>query len=129
MTAAVPSDVVVEEETEVLIVGAGPVGLMLANLLGLYGRRAILVESLPALIDYPRAVGMDDESLRLIQTVGLSDRILPLTGPSHIMRLVNARGRVLLYNDPQVHPFGWPRKRCSAMTRPSTRSPRNSRRW
>ncbi len=99
-----------DEETEVLIVGAGPVGLMLANLLGLYGRRALVVEALPTLIDYPRAVGMDDESLRLIQTVGLSDRIIPLTGPSHIMRLVNARGKVLLYNDPQVHPFGWPRK-------------------
>ena len=110
MTADVDLTGRVVEDTEVLIVGAGPAGLMLANLLGIYGRRALVVEALPSLIDYPRAVGMDDESLRLVQTVGLSRQILPLTGPSHIMRLVNARGKVLLYNDPRVHPFGWPRK-------------------
>lgn len=97
-------------ETEVLVVGAGPVGLMLANLLGVYGRSAIVLETLDDLIDYPRAVGLDDEAFRLVQTVGLAERIEPLTGPAHIMRLVNARGDVILYNDPQVHDFGWPRK-------------------
>ena len=97
-------------ETEVLIIGAGPVGLMLANLLGIYGRRAIVLETLDDLIDYPRAVGLDDEAFRLIQTVGLAEQIEPLTGPAHIMRLVNAKGEVLLYNDPLVHDFGWPRK-------------------
>lgn len=98
------------EETEVVVVGAGPVGLMLANLLGLYGRRCVVLETLDELIDYPRAVGLDDEAFRLIQTVGLADAIEPLTGPMHIMRLVNARGDVILYNDPQQADFGWPRK-------------------
>ncbi|MGD9956658.1 MAG: bifunctional 3-(3-hydroxy-phenyl)propionate/3-hydroxycinnamic acid hydroxylase [Candidatus Nanopelagicales bacterium] len=98
------------EETEVVIVGAGPVGLMLANLLGVYGRRAVVLETLDSLIDYPRAVGLDDEAFRLIQTVGLAERIEPLTGPMHIMRLVDARGRVILHNDPQRADFGWPRK-------------------
>jgi len=98
------------EETEVLVIGAGPVGLMLANLLGVYGRSAIVLETLDELIDYPRAVGLDDEAFRLIQTVGLAEQIEPLTGPAHIMRLVDARGNVILHNDPQVHDFGWPRK-------------------
>lgn len=97
-------------DTEVVIVGAGPVGLMLANLLGLYGRRAVLLEARDDLIDYPRAVGLDDEAFRLIQTVGLADAVEPLTGPAHIMRLVSASGQVILHNDPQIHPFGWPRK-------------------
>lgn len=106
-SADVHDDIV---ETEVVIVGAGPVGLMLANLLGLYGRRAVLLEGRDELIDYPRAVGLDDEAFRLIQTVGLAEAIEPLTGPAHIMRLVAASGQVILHNDPQVHPFGWPRK-------------------
>ena len=97
-------------QTEILILGAGPVGLMLANLLGLYGRQVIVLETLDELIDYPRAVGLDDEAFRLIQTVGLADQIAPLTGPSHIMRLVDERGNTILYNDPQIHPFGWSRK-------------------
>ena len=66
-------------ETDVLVVGAGPVGLMLANLLGMYGQDVTLVEQLPELIDYPRGVGIDDESLRSVQTVGLTETVLPHT--------------------------------------------------
>lgn len=96
--------------TEVLIAGAGPVGLALANLLGRYGRQATVVESRDTLIDYPRGVGLDDESFRSIQTMGLVDEVTPYTVPHHVMRLVNGRGEVILTNDPQGEPFGWPRK-------------------
>jgi 3-(3-hydroxy-phenyl)propionate hydroxylase len=51
-------------DTDVLIVGAGPVGLTLANLLGGYGVRTVLADAGEKLIDYPRGVGLDDESLR-----------------------------------------------------------------
>ncbi|MCQ9165439.1 MULTISPECIES: bifunctional 3-(3-hydroxy-phenyl)propionate/3-hydroxycinnamic acid hydroxylase [unclassified Arthrobacter] len=97
-------------DTEVLIVGAGPAGLMLANLLGLYGHEATLLEQLPELIDYPRGVGIDDESLRSVQTTGLSDTVLPHTTAQHIMRLVNGRGKVIMTNEPKADEFGWPRK-------------------
>ncbi|MDO5500399.1 MAG: FAD-dependent monooxygenase, partial [Propionibacteriaceae bacterium] len=96
--------------TEVLIAGAGPVGLALANLLGQYGRNVVLIESRSELIDYPRGVGMDDESFRSIQTMGLVDEVTPFTVPHHIMRLVNGHGEVILTNDPKGEPFGWPRK-------------------
>ncbi|MGH3583324.1 MAG: FAD-dependent monooxygenase, partial [Mycobacterium sp.] len=52
------------EQVDVLIVGAGPVGLTLANILGLQGVRTLIVEDRDTLIDYPRGVGLDDESLR-----------------------------------------------------------------
>ena len=97
-------------ETEVLLVGAGPVGLMLANLLGLYGQDVTLVEQLPELIDYPRGVGIDDESLRSVQTIGLTETVLPHTTAQHIMRLVNGRGKVIMTNEPKADEFGWPRK-------------------
>lgn len=96
--------------TEVLIAGAGPVGLALANLLGGYGRQATVVEARPTLVDYPRGVGLDDESMRSLQTMGLAEAVQPYTVPHHVMRLVNGKGEVILTNDPKGEPFGWPRK-------------------
>lgn len=100
----------VPEDSDVLIIGAGPAGLMLANILGMYGHRVTVLEALDTLIDYPRGVGLDDESLRTIQTVGLVDSVLPHTTPQHIMRLVNGAGKVILVNNPQGDEFGWGRK-------------------
>ncbi|WP_431710273.1 bifunctional 3-(3-hydroxy-phenyl)propionate/3-hydroxycinnamic acid hydroxylase [Glutamicibacter uratoxydans] len=96
--------------SEVIIVGAGPTGLMLANILGKYGRSVTVLEARETLIDYPRGVGLDDESLRTIQTVGLVDEVRPHTTPQHIMRLVNGRGKTILVNNPQTDEFGWERK-------------------
>jgi 3-(3-hydroxy-phenyl)propionate hydroxylase len=96
--------------TDVLIVGAGPVGLMLANYLGLHGVRTTVVEQRETLIDYPRGVGIDDESLRAFQAIGLIDRILPHTTPNQVMRFVNGKGRVLAEIAPTDQMFGWPRR-------------------
>jgi len=59
----------------VLIVGAGPTGLTLANLLGRYGVEAILVEQHRTTVQEPRAVSIDDESLRTMQAAGLIDEV------------------------------------------------------
>lgn len=103
-------DPTTDTEAEVLVVGAGPAGLMLANILGMYGRKVTVLEARDTLIDYPRGVGLDDESFRTIQTVGLVDAVRPHTNPQHIMRLVNGAGKVILVNNPQTDEFGWDRK-------------------
>ena len=95
---------------DVLIVGAGPVGLTLANMLGQRGVSVTVVEERKTLIDYPRGVGLDDESLRTFQTIGLTDRILPHTVPNQIMRFLNHRRRVIAEVAPATTPFGWPRR-------------------
>lgn len=97
-------------DTDVVIGGAGPTGLMLANLLGLRGGSAIVLESREALIDYPRAVGLDDEGLRTVQTAGLLDSVLPHTTPAHAMRMVSGRGRVMAEMRPTTDEFGWSRR-------------------
>lgn len=97
-------------ESEVIIVGAGPTGLMLANILGMYGHSVTVLEARDELINYPRGVGLDDESFRTIQTVGLVEQVKPHTTPQHIMRLVNGKGKTILINDPQIREFGWVRK-------------------
>lgn len=104
------SESLTDQSAEVTIVGAGPTGLMLANILGMYGRTVHVLEVRPDLIDYPRGVGLDDESFRTVQTVGLVDAVRPHTNPQHIMRLVNGRGKTLLINNPQTQVFGWDRK-------------------
>lgn len=95
---------------DVTVVGAGPTGLTLANLLGMFGVRTLLVEAGETLIDYPRGVGMDDETLRTFQQVGLVERIRRHTTPHQIMRFVNGRKRLLAEIDPRTDEFGWPRR-------------------
>lgn len=98
------------QRTQVLIVGAGPVGLTLANTLGGQGVRTLLIEALPKLIDYPRAIGIDDEALRTMQGIGLADRIVPHTTPMHWMRFLTASGRCWASIEPRTDEFGWPRR-------------------
>ena len=62
---------------EVIIIGAGPVGLTLANLLGVYGVSAIVLERDQEYPNSPRAVGLDDESLRIWQQCGLLKELEP----------------------------------------------------
>ncbi|MDT5009502.1 MAG: 3-(3-hydroxy-phenyl)propionate hydroxylase [Mycobacterium sp.] len=97
-------------EAEVVVVGAGPVGLTLANILGLQGVRTLVVEERDTLIDYPRGVGLDDEALRTFQTIGLVDRVLPHTVPNQILRFFDARRRLLAEMAPPDARFGWPRR-------------------
>jgi 3-(3-hydroxy-phenyl)propionate hydroxylase len=97
-------------DTDVVIIGAGPVGLTLANLIGVRGHRAVVLEARHELIDYPRGVGLDDEAIRTLRTAGLWEQIRPYTVPHHVVRLVNGEGRVLATNDPKSQEFGFPRK-------------------
>ena len=98
------------EIVDVLIVGAGPVGLTLANVLGLQGVTTLLVEERDSLIDYPRGVGLDDESLRTFQSIGLVDAVLPHTVPNQILRFFDANRRLLVEMAPPDARFGWPKR-------------------
>ncbi len=60
---------------DIAIVGAGPIGLMLANLLGADGANVVLVERNDGLVGLPRAIAYDPETLRLFATVGLFDAL------------------------------------------------------
>ena len=105
-----PTPSTLELTTDVAIVGAGPVGLMIANYLGQCGVNVTLVEKLDTLIDYPRAIGLDDESLRTFQAVGLADEVLPHTTPWHAMRFLTPKGRCFADIQPKTDEFGWSRR-------------------
>ena len=98
------------EQVDVVIVGAGPSGLTLANILGLQGVRTVIVEERDTLIDYPRGVGLDDEALRTFQSIGLVGRVLPHTVPNQILRFFDAKRRLLAEMAPPDARFGWPKR-------------------
>src|SRR5262249_46708735 len=61
------------EETDVLVVGYGPVGAALAALLGRYGVRTTVVDKAPDILMAPRAIALDNEALRILQMAGLAE--------------------------------------------------------
>ena len=97
-------------DVDVIVVGAGPVGLTLANVLGLQGVRTLVAEERDALIDYPRGVGLDDEALRTFQGIGLVETVLPHTVPNQILRFFDGRRRLLAEMAPPDARFGWPKR-------------------
>lgn len=98
------------DRVDVLIVGAGPVGLTLANILGQQGVVTRVVDERDSLIDYPRGVGLDDEALRTFQSIGLVERILPHTVPNQILRFFDGNRRLLAEMAPPDARFGWPKR-------------------
>ncbi|GGE96494.1 bifunctional 3-(3-hydroxy-phenyl)propionate/3-hydroxycinnamic acid hydroxylase [Sphingomonas prati] len=94
----------------VIVVGGGPTGLALANLLSRYGTRALLIERNATTVQEPRAVSIDDESLRTMQSAGVIERILPGIVPGYGSEYRSPRGRKFLHVRPDARPYGYPRR-------------------
>ena len=94
---------------DVVIVGRGPVGATLANLLGLCGVRTLVLEREARAYHLPRAVHYDDECMRVFQTIGLAEDILPHVILSPGMRFVDAEGHLILDwpRSQELTPMGW----------------------
>ena len=60
----------------VVVVGAGPVGLAVANLLAQDGIEVVVVERNASTVDHPRAIVLDDEGARTLQAFGAADSFL-----------------------------------------------------
>ena len=60
-------------DADVVIVGYGPVGQALAALLGRAGHRVLVFERFAEIYGLPRAVHLDHEIMRLLQSLGLAD--------------------------------------------------------
>jgi 3-(3-hydroxy-phenyl)propionate hydroxylase len=94
-------------DVEVAVVGAGPVGLMLANLLGIAGVQVAVLEANEGLLGLPRAIAYDAETLRLFSQIGLLEEIRPGLIQNPQVRHLNARGRVLMQAAlPACGPYG-----------------------
>ncbi len=94
----------------VVIAGGGPTGLTLANLLGVYGVECLLLERNAATVHEPRAVSIDDESLRTMQAAGLVDEVMSQTVAGYGSHYYSSAGRCFAKVQPTEQPFGFPRR-------------------
>lgn len=71
-------------EVDVLIVGYGPVGATIANLLGRYGLRTLAIDKAPDIHLAPRAIALDNDALRILQLAGLEEGAFPTIAIPHV---------------------------------------------
>ena len=98
-----------EDVCDVAIVGCGPVGATLANLLALQGLRVLVFEREADVYRLPRAVHFDGECMRVFQAVGVADELVPGLVVAPGMRFVDAAGRVLIdwQRPTTIGPHAW----------------------
>jgi 3-(3-hydroxy-phenyl)propionate hydroxylase len=102
---------VADREVEVLIVGAGPTGLACANLLAAAGVEVLVIEREADVAAEPRAVSIDDEAMRLLQSLGLPREPNTAIAPGTGTRYYGARGQLLAAAAaPTPPPLGHPLK-------------------
>jgi flavoprotein hydroxylase len=96
------------EIADVAIVGYGPVGQLLAILLGKRGHRALVIERQAEPYPLPRAVHFDHEIARILQGAGVMDAVR--TEASSIYEWRNATGDTLIRfgRDTERGLSGWP---------------------
>ena len=94
---------------DVVIVGAGPVGLTTAIALGQRGHSVVVLERWPQAYPLPRAVHFDHEVGRLLASCGIDDDLRAHCEPAEVYEWRNADGVVLLrFGRIGLGASGWP---------------------
>lgn len=95
---------------DVTIIGYGPVGAMLAALLGARGRKVLVVERDTQVYPMPRAVHLDHEVFRLISLVNADKAVMDISRPTSAYDFETADGDLLMGFKPSkgLAPTGYP---------------------
>jgi 2-polyprenyl-6-methoxyphenol hydroxylase-like FAD-dependent oxidoreductase len=95
-------------DAEVAVVGYGPVGMVIAALLGRRGHRVVVLERYPGLYNLPRAGVFDDETMRTFATLGIAEQILPkLKAPQRYWFQNDAGERLMEFDLAEFGRSGW----------------------
>ncbi|MEX0502275.1 bifunctional 3-(3-hydroxy-phenyl)propionate/3-hydroxycinnamic acid hydroxylase [Alphaproteobacteria bacterium LSUCC0719] len=98
-----------QADHDVIVVGLGPTGATLANILGEYGLDVLVLEREESVYPLPRAVHFDDEAMRVFQSVGLAEAIGRDARVNVGTKFVDANMDLMLdWSRPQeIGPLGW----------------------
>jgi 3-(3-hydroxy-phenyl)propionate hydroxylase len=110
-TAHEPTTSVQPQAFDVAIIGCGPTGALLANLLGQAGLSVAVLEREAGPTRLPRAIHYDGEVARILQFAGLADEMAKVSRPAAAgTRFMNPAGQTLMvrpgFEEPGPH--GWP---------------------
>ncbi|MEU9878458.1 bifunctional 3-(3-hydroxy-phenyl)propionate/3-hydroxycinnamic acid hydroxylase [Streptomyces phaeochromogenes] len=96
-------------DTDVIIVGRGPVGAVLAILLADRGHRVRVLERRPEPYPLPRATSFDGETARLLAATGIGDDLAGISEPATGYQWRSASDRPLLdIAFSRAGRYGWP---------------------
>ncbi|MDK2760776.1 MAG: bifunctional 3-(3-hydroxy-phenyl)propionate/3-hydroxycinnamic acid hydroxylase [Sphingopyxis sp.] len=84
------------ERFDVIIVGLGPVGAVLAGLLGQAGLTVLAMERSHEVYPLPRAAHFDHEIMRVFQRLGIASEALAHSRPAGAYEFRNAGGELLM---------------------------------
>ncbi len=83
-------------KSPVTIIGAGPTGVTVAAFLARYGVPSVLFEREADIARIPRAVHLDEESVRMLHLAGLGPHVAPALRPIQGMKLVTRELQTLI---------------------------------
>ncbi len=83
----------------VVIVGAGPVGVTAATLLGQYGVDCLVLDRWDGVYPQPRAVHLDDEIYRVLVRLGIAEPFAAVSRPTRGLQLIDRNHRVFAVFD------------------------------
>ena len=95
---------------DLIIVGLGPVGAVVANLLAQFNISILVIEKNKYIHPTPRAIHFDGEIMRIFQNIGLANLIKKISRPSYQgMRFVDANEKTLLIRkaNKKIGDQGW----------------------
>jgi 3-(3-hydroxy-phenyl)propionate hydroxylase len=94
----------------VVVVGAGPVGVAAATLLGQYGVDCVVLDRWDGVFPQPRAVHLDDEIYRVLVRLGIAEQFAAVSRPTSGLQLIDRKHRLIAVLDragdegPHGHP-------------------------
>ena len=84
------------DDFDVAIIGYGPVGATLANLLARQSLRVLVLDQFDRAYTLPRATHLDGEAVRILQSAGLGEMLVSHLGVYPRMRFEDANGALLI---------------------------------